>query len=1033
MKKSSTAKRIFNVAFLLSLFSANTIGQTGAAGVGSSVSNAVWLDANELGYPNGFVITNAADVSGNGITFSQGTISRRPVFTANAVNGLPAITFDGINDHISSGAISSLESPNLTYFIVYDKAPLDRQVLVSANYASQPNKWASYSNLNNDVLYNAHYSPLIQHASFTDLNSFTFISQHITPTQIRIFNQGNLMMTKNATYTAPTGHQVTRIGDFANSTNDIYCFNGHIAEVIIYNTALNALERVLVENYLGAKYGMTIPTDLYDYQATHNIGLVAVGNNGVNTQTAARGSGILEISNPNAMGSNEYLLAAHPNVALSLFMDDTDLPPTLVGYQRWQRTWRVDEVGEVGNLDVTFYLAGGLNFGSSSTYTLLVDNATQNEDFVDAQEVTGTYDPGTQSITFNVNLAAGDYLALAAGPPPAEVHAIQDGLWSDPATWDCVCVPSSASDVYIDPFVEVTVDIDAETKYFSIEDPGCMLTMNTDQTLSIYGDWDILGPNSLSLTDGEIQLVGTADQYVDGGGVTIEFNDLLIDNPGNTVTFYTSQYILNGTLTPVNGTMVLDPQFGNEFIVNSTGASTGGRIGETIGAFTFTGNYSVRRFIPPGVADYRDMSSAVGGAALWMWDNSMAMSGEGFPDGCAYGPGSCFYSVKRFNNFQYNDITNPNLPLTQTHGWEIFMGDDLTTFSGVTLTVTGTLNSGSIVSPAIGTGWSIQGNPFPSDILWSGVTKGSQVDNYFYVYDNATGAYEYYDGTDNSSSIPELANGFIASSQGFWTYDWGSLTFNQSAKTATPATFVRTHGGPDLSLYLKLYENNSSYSTTISIQENIAAEDDIDTLYDVRHLSTVAQKAPSLAIYSLDNELIRKNYIKDDFRNKSFDLFTEIKNAGYHTIEASNLENFNNYRKILLFDHLTGEFIDLKIELNYTFYSEITSGHRFTLILTNAETEGESTIQALTINESVAANGLTITQMGNTFNIESPENLTEDSQIKLINVLGQQIVFEQSRKLVSGSNLITIPEQNIGVYILVITTGDKIVTKKVVL
>ncbi|MBK9590952.1 MAG: hypothetical protein IPO32_05400 [Crocinitomicaceae bacterium] len=48
-------------------------------------------------------------------------------------------------------------------------------------------------------------------------------------------------------------------------------------------------------------------------------------------------------------------------------------------------------------------------------------------------------------------------------------------------------------------------------------------------------------------------------------------------------------------------------------------------------------------------------------------------------------------------------------------------------------------------------------------------------------------------------------------------------------------------------------------------------------------------------------------------------MYTKILNPGYHTIEAINLENFTNYRKVLLFDNVTGEFIDLKTELAYTF------------------------------------------------------------------------------------------------------------------
>jgi hypothetical protein len=311
------------------------------------------------------------------------------------------------------------------------------------------------------------------------------------------------------------------------------------------------------------------------------------------------------------------------------------------------------------------------------------------------------------------------------------------------------------------------------------------------------------------------------------------------------------------------------------------------------------------------------------------------------------------------------------------------------------------------------------------------VTKGGQVDNYYYVYDPASGAYEWYDGSDNSSSIPELANGIIATGQGIWTYDWGTLTYHQSSKVSN-ATFVRSQG-TDNSIKIRLSEQTSTYFTTISIQESIYSEDDVDTIFDVMHLSTGIEKAPSLAFYS-SSELVRKNYIKHDHRNKSFDLYTKILNSGYHNIEAINLDNFTNYRKVLLFDHVTAEFIDLKAEPAYTFYSETFEGHRFTLILSNEEVMEGSTIQSLTANiDETEGASMTITQMGNSFNVEITEAMIEDSQIRLVNVLGQTEVYSTNIRLIEGSNMITVPADLKGVHVLIITTGDNMVTKKVVL
>jgi hypothetical protein len=47
-----------------------------------------------------------ADISGNGRTLSQGTGANQPTWTAAAVGGKPAITFDGINDFLGPASFT---------------------------------------------------------------------------------------------------------------------------------------------------------------------------------------------------------------------------------------------------------------------------------------------------------------------------------------------------------------------------------------------------------------------------------------------------------------------------------------------------------------------------------------------------------------------------------------------------------------------------------------------------------------------------------------------------------------------------------------------------------------------------------------------------------------------------------------------------------------------------------------------------------------------------------------------------------------
>src|SRR5690606_25617200 len=99
-------------------------------GVGNSASNKVWLDVHAMGLPNGAAVSSATDYSGNGNNFLQPTSSRRPINNTGVLNGLPVITFDGINDRLQGGSISDLETSAITYFIVYQRANLKNEMLI---------------------------------------------------------------------------------------------------------------------------------------------------------------------------------------------------------------------------------------------------------------------------------------------------------------------------------------------------------------------------------------------------------------------------------------------------------------------------------------------------------------------------------------------------------------------------------------------------------------------------------------------------------------------------------------------------------------------------------------------------------------------------------------------------------------------------------------------------------------------------------------------------------------------------------------
>jgi hypothetical protein len=144
-------------------------------------------------------------------------------------------------------------------------------------------------------------------------------------------------------------------------------WNGDIAEVILFKSFLGSAQRIIVDNYLAAKYGLLLSSnDLYvqdnpangDYDHdVAGIGRISASN----LQTDSRGSGIVEISGATGLDNNEFLFWGHDDGVLGTF-GVGDMPSGIQG--RWGRIWRVSEVTtggtatDVGNIDITFDLSG---------------------------------------------------------------------------------------------------------------------------------------------------------------------------------------------------------------------------------------------------------------------------------------------------------------------------------------------------------------------------------------------------------------------------------------------------------------------------------------------------------------------------------------------------------------------------------------------------------------------------------------------------------------------------------------------------
>ncbi|MDD4869525.1 MAG: DUF2341 domain-containing protein, partial [Kiritimatiellae bacterium] len=200
----------------------------------------LWLKAdagiqtNESG-----CVTSWTDQSGSNVVASQGTADNQPLYVEGAINGLPAVRFDGTNDQMTWTAL-----PAQTVFVV-------NRVAVGAKV------YAGLIGLNGyDVGIRRENATTWRHAGSWSYNMGDFTYQG--GSAFRINGYGITTMAENnwhivAAVKGDGTFNMDAIGSYYGGRE----FGGDYAEVIIYNRILSLSEQNRVGWYLAQKYGLT--------------------------------------------------------------------------------------------------------------------------------------------------------------------------------------------------------------------------------------------------------------------------------------------------------------------------------------------------------------------------------------------------------------------------------------------------------------------------------------------------------------------------------------------------------------------------------------------------------------------------------------------------------------------------------------------------------------------------------------------------------------------------------------------------------
>ena len=203
----------------------------------------LWLKADSMPFnTNGSPVDLWIDASGNGNSASQLFGANQPTFRTGVLNGLPVVQFNS-NHWLNVPDHANLNS--VTAFVV-------------VRYGDTSTGCSYCSNDVGNIFYMyAHTAFGFQTAARissggTNSNVFVVQSMRHGGNTVTGYVNGTQVTTHTDTGTGPI--QGVDIGQWGGG--GINLLNGDIAEVIVYNTALNATDRSAVETYLMGKYGL---------------------------------------------------------------------------------------------------------------------------------------------------------------------------------------------------------------------------------------------------------------------------------------------------------------------------------------------------------------------------------------------------------------------------------------------------------------------------------------------------------------------------------------------------------------------------------------------------------------------------------------------------------------------------------------------------------------------------------------------------------------------------------------------------------
>jgi hypothetical protein len=413
------------------------LGNSGPGGVGSNSGTSalvVWLDGNNGVTTSGTAVTSWNDQSGYSNNATQGTPANRPARTSNALNGLPIVQFDGVDDVLSISDQASIDLTRWSFLLV---AKVTTHKNYNAFFVKGNDATENYEFLTNfpgtgNIHFPVYYTngtrsgdaEIVAGPSMSN-TSFGIFQYDYDNLNIRMFKNMTQLFTRAETLIPQVNASPLLVGNEGGTAGRN--LSGDIAELVAYNTKLNLAQQIITNNYLSAKYGIALSaSDLYSMDDVGNgnfdfnvagIGQASDGSN----HRDAKGSGVVRMWNPNGLANGEFLIWGHNSLNFS--GGNTDVDGVII-QERLNRVWRLSEVGDVGTVSISVDLNGTLGSALGSNLRLLIDRDGDGFSDNDVTPVAGSFS-GTVVTFSGINFQNGDRFTIGntniANPLPIEL------------------------------------------------------------------------------------------------------------------------------------------------------------------------------------------------------------------------------------------------------------------------------------------------------------------------------------------------------------------------------------------------------------------------------------------------------------------------------------------------------------------------------------------------------------------------------------------------------------------------------------